>query len=153
MSSSEYEKEDLKRGVDYIGVNVVFFCHDGQGRVLLSRRSRNCRDECGLWDCGAGSMEHGETFDEAVKREVLEEYLVEPEEIEYVASRNVLRDNGGTPTHWVANLHVVKVDPAEVGIGEPDKIDELGWFRPDEFPAELHSMVPPHFAVVKHQII
>jgi ADP-ribose pyrophosphatase YjhB (NUDIX family) len=44
-------------------------------------RSKNCRDEQGCWDCGGGSMEFGETFEETVKREVEEEYGVVPIEI------------------------------------------------------------------------
>src|SRR3990167_9245093 len=92
-------KHDLKRGVDYIGVNVVFFCHDGNGNILLHKRSQLCRDEQGRWDSGAGSMEFGESFNEAIVREVAEEYAVKPKSIEYISSKSVVRDNNGTSTH------------------------------------------------------
>jgi RNase adaptor protein for sRNA GlmZ degradation len=33
----------------------------------------------------------------------------------------------------------VQVDPATVAIGEPHKIDEIGWFTSDNLPDTLHS--------------
>jgi 8-oxo-dGTP diphosphatase len=135
----DYKKMDLKRGVDYIGVNCAFFCHDNDNRFLMHKRSQKCRDEQGCWDNGAGSMEHGETFEETVRREVLEEYGVEPIEIQYVLTKNVLRDNNGQKTHWVKNLHWVLIDRDQVKNNDPEKIDEIGWFTFDNLPEPLHS--------------
>lgn len=56
-------KIDVKRGVDCIGVTCIFLCHDGNKRVLLHKRSVNCRDEHGRWDCGGGALEFGEEFE------------------------------------------------------------------------------------------
>ncbi len=152
MELATYQKLDAKRGVDYIGVTVVFFCHDGNGRILLHKRSSNCRDEQGRWDCGGGSMEFGEDFEAAVRREVLEEYCADPIEVKLVRAKNVLRSNNGTPTHWIAVLHAVEVDPSKVGIGEPGKMDEIGWFSHNDLPEPLHSMLDPHFDAVRHEI-
>ena len=149
QNSPEYKKADLKRGVDYIGVNCVFWCHDAGGRVLMHRRSKNCRDEQGTWDCGGGSMEFGESFEDSVRREVLEEYGVEPLEIEYVTTKNVLRTHNGTPTHWIKNLHWVLVDPKKVRNGDPEKIDEIGWFELDHLPSPLHSQIKIEVEVIK----
>lgn len=120
------------------GVSCVFVCHDGGGRVLLARRSAGARDEPGTWDCGAGALEFGETFEVAVAREVGEEYGVRPLGIERIGVRNVLR---GDPvdSHWVAVVFAVRVEPGEVRIGEPHKFDALGWFGQDALPAPLHS--------------
>lgn len=120
------------------GVSCVFVCHDGGGRVLLARRSAGARDEPGTWDCGAGALEFGETFEAAVAREVGEEYGVRPLDIERIGVRNVLR---GDPvdSHWVAVVFAVRVEPGEVRIGEPHKFDALGWFGSDELPGPLHS--------------
>ncbi|MFJ6751085.1 NUDIX domain-containing protein [Streptomyces sp. NPDC091266] len=119
-------------------VSCVFVCHDGAGRVLLARRGRGARDEPGTWDCGAGALEFGETFEAAVTREVGEEYGARPLAIERIGVRNVLR---GDPvvTHWVAVVFAVRVLPGEVAIGEPEKFDALEWFAPDALPAPLHS--------------
>jgi 8-oxo-dGTP diphosphatase len=119
-------------------VSCVFVCHDGAGRVLLARRGTGARDEPGAWDTGAGALEHGESFADAVRREVREEYSAEAQQIETIGVRNVLR--GGS--HWVAIVSAVRVDPAAVSIGEPHKFDELGWFALDALPEPMHTQLP-----------
>ena len=119
-------------------VSVVFVCQDDRGRILLARRGPGARDEPGSWDCGAGALEFGETFEQAVTREVTEEYATRPERIELRGVRNVLRGD----SHWVAVVFRVRVDPAAVSIGEPHKFDALGWFHADDLPEPLHSQLP-----------
>ncbi|MFB4273428.1 NUDIX domain-containing protein [Nonomuraea sp. GTA35] len=120
-------------------VSCVFICHDGDGRVLLARRGAGARDEPGTWDCGAGALEYGESFETAVAREVGEEYTTRPLEIATIGVRNVLREEPSS--HWVAVIFAVRVDPAEAAIGEPHKFDELGWFSPDALPYPMHSQL------------
>ncbi len=126
-------------------VSVVFVCEDGDGRILLARRGPGARDEPGSWDCGAGALEFGEAFEEAVRREVGEEYATAPARVELRGVRNVLRDD--PPSHWVALVFRVRVDRAGVALGEPHKFDALGWFRPDELPSPVHSQLPATLAV------
>lgn len=140
---------DLKKGVDFIGVTCVFYCHDGKGNLLMHKRSKNCRDEHGRWDCGSGSMEHGEIFEEAVKREIKEEYCVTPKKIQFCGVNNVLRFHKKKRTHWVALLFVALVDPKKCKIGEPEKMDEIGWFPLTKLPKPLHSMIRPHLKMVR----
>src|SRR3989338_5752465 len=141
-SNSEKNKQKyLSPGVDYIGVTCVFYCHDGNGHLLLHKRSQKCRDERGAWDCGGGTMGFGETFESAVRREIKEEYCVRPTKLTFCGVTNVLRKNGKTKTHWVALIFAAKVDPKKVKIGEPDKMEEIGWFRTNKLPRHLHSML------------
>lgn len=142
-------KKELARGVDYIGVCCVFWCHDAEGRVLMHKRSNKCRDEQGRWDCGAGSMEFGETFEDTVRREVMEEYGAVALGIQYITTRNVLREHNGQTTHWIKNLHWVLIDPAHVTNKEPEKIDELGWFTLDKLPSPLHSQIILEVGIIK----
>jgi 8-oxo-dGTP pyrophosphatase MutT (NUDIX family) len=140
---------DLKKGVDFIGVTCVFFCHDGQGNLLMHKRSKNCRDEIGRWDTGSGSMEFGETPEQAVVREIGEEYCVKPKKLQLCGVRNVLRMNGGTTTHWIAFLFVAFVDPKKVSIGEPEKMEELFWFRLAKLPKPLHSAFKDQLKMIR----
>ena len=121
-------------------VSCVFACHDGTGRLLLARRGGGARDEPGTWDIGAGALEFGETFEAAVTREVGEEYSTQPLQITMLGVRNVLRHE--PPSHWVAVVFAVRVDPGTVAIGEPHKFDRIGWFTTDALPAPLHSQLP-----------
>lgn len=138
-------KVHVKRGVDCIGVGCIFVCHDGNNRVLLHKRSLQARDEQGRWDCGGGALEFGESFVDAVRREVREEYCAEARDISLFGTHNVLRDNNGIPTHWVVLTFAVHVDPAEVKIGEPHKMDDIGWFTLGALPAPLHSQIQKDF--------
>ncbi|MFG1606686.1 NUDIX domain-containing protein [Actinoplanes sp. NPDC049265] len=127
-------------------VSCVFVCHDEAGRVLLARRSAGARDEPGAWDCGAGAIEFGETFEQAVAREVTEEYGTAPRSIELRGVRNILR--AAPASHWVAVIFAVGVDRDAVRIGEPHKFDELGWFDRDHLPEPRHSQLSDTLAVV-----
>lgn len=134
-------KTDARRGIDHIGVTVCFVVHDGAGNILLQKRSQKCRDEKGRWDIGGGALEFGEKLSDAVRREVYEELRTDVLDIKFLFSFEALRDNDGTPTHWIAMSHAVKVDPKKVKNGEPNKIDELGWFTMANLPEPLHSQM------------
>jgi 8-oxo-dGTP pyrophosphatase MutT (NUDIX family) len=126
-------------------VSCVFVCHDGTGRILLARRAAGARDEPGTWDTGAGALEFGETFEAAVAREVREEYSTEPLDLTFLGVRNVVRTD--PPSHWVAVVFAVRLDPNTVAIGEPQKFDALGWFTRDNLPEPTHSQLAPALAL------
>ena len=140
---------DLRKGVDFIGVTCVFYCHDGHGNLLMHKRSKNCRDEQGRWDPGSGSMEFGETFLQTAKREIQEEYGVIPKNLKLWAVNNALRWHGKTRTHWIAALFTAEVDPRKAKIGEPEKMDDIGWFPIDKLPRPLHSMTRKHLKMIR----
>ena len=60
----------MKIGIDCIGISTSFYCHDGEGKWLLHKRSDKCRDEKGTWDSGGGKVEVGLTLDENVLKEI-----------------------------------------------------------------------------------
>ena len=133
------DKKDLRRGIDHIGVSASFIIHDGSGRILLQKRGANARDENGNWDVGGGAIEFGESINEAVTREIKEELCVEPLDVRFLTVYDAFRTHNGKKTHWIAIMHAVKVDPKEVKIGEPEKIEEIDWFTSDSLPSPLHS--------------
>lgn len=134
MTSSSFRK-----GIDYIGVTIAFIVHDGQGRILLQKRSSNTRDENGRWDIGGGAVEFGEASIDTVSREIQEELCVKPQNIRFLTTYDAFRKQNDLDTHWVALVYTAEVIPGEVKIGEPHKIDELGWFTSDNLPSPLHS--------------
>lgn len=116
----------MNQGLDHIGVSIVFCCHDGDGRFILAKRSDKCRDEMSRWDVGSGVLHHGETVENALRREVKEEYCTDSKEIISLGYRDVRRhDHNGQQTHWIGLDHLVLVDSSQVAIGESEKIDAL----------------------------
>jgi len=136
----------MLKGIDYPGITVVYLCHDGQGNYVLNKRSKNCRDEHGKWDCGGEAVEFGETRTTTLRRGVLTEYGTDIISFEELGCRDVLREEKGVKTHWIAFDYLVLVDREKVINGEPDKFDEIGWFTLDNFPQPRHSEFPRFLA-------
>ncbi len=132
----------MKTGEDYTGVAVCYFCHDGQGNFLLSKRGKNSRDEHGTWDPGGGRVEFGDTILDTLRKETKEEYCAAIVKQEFLGYREVFREHNGKKTHWLVFDFKVLVDPKEVKNGEPHKLDEVKWFTLDTLPAPLHSQMP-----------
>ena len=132
----------MLKGIDFPGVTVVFFCHDGNGNVLLSKRSTACRDEHGTWDPGGGSIEFGQSIEETLRREITEEYCTDVLDYEFLGFREMHREHAGRKTHWIALDFKVLVDRSKVKNGEPHKFDALEWFTPATLPHPLHSQFP-----------
>lgn len=132
----------MKKGVECIGIAVVYFCHDGAGNVLLAQRSKNARDEIGRWDIGGGAVEFGENIEETVRKEIKEEYSTDVKKLEFLGFRDVHREQNGLSTHWVTLDFKVLVNRSTAKIGEPHKFDNLGWFTLDTLPSPVHSQLP-----------
>lgn len=143
------EGTDLRRGIDHIGVGVPIIVHDGKGRILLMKRGPKARDEQGKWDVCGGAVEFGESIDEAVRRELMEELCTEPLDIEFITAYDAHREHEGSKTHWVQIVHTALVNPSKVKIGEPHKIAEIGWFTSENLPSPRHSQFPKTFGAVK----
>ncbi len=128
----------MQKGIDYIGVGISFICHDGKGNYLMSKRSKNCRDEHGKWDFGGGSVDFGFTLEETVLKEVKEEYGVRPIFYKILGPKDVFRKQKGKKTHWISTDFLVLVDREKVKNNEPHKFDEIGWFKLNKLPKSLH---------------
>lgn len=131
--------EEAKIGIDYIGITTPFYCHDGNGNLLMHKRSSQCRDEQGRWDTGSGKLEFGISLGENVLKEIEEEYGCHGELREQLPAHDIFRVQNGIDTHWLAVPFFVRVNPEEVKNGEPHKIEEIGWFTLDALPDPLHT--------------
>jgi 8-oxo-dGTP diphosphatase len=129
-------------GTDHIGITIVYFCHDGQGNVLLAKRSNNCRDEHGCWDIGGGGLEFGDTVEDTLRKEIEEEYGTDVLAYEFLGYRDVHREHNGKRTHWIALDFKVHVDRAKAKNNEPHKFDAVEWFPVGSYPNPLHSQLP-----------
>lgn len=137
------------KGIDYTGVTIVYICHDGEGNILMNKRSTNCRDEHGRWDIGGGGLEFGDKIVDTLRKEIKEEYCTDVLDHEFLGYRDVHREHKGIQTHWVALDFKVKIDKSKVQNGEPDKFEEVKWFKSNELPEFTHSQFPRFLE--KHQ--
>jgi len=121
----------MKKGVDFIGVGVGAVIINNEGRVFLSKRGKNARNEYGKWEFPGGSVEFGDTIEDTIVREMREEYGVEIEVIELLGVNNhIIPDEN---QHWVSPCFIAKIVQGEPRILESGKCDEIGWF-------ELHEV-------------
>lgn len=111
---------------------------DPQGRVLLGRRSGVSYGN-GLWGLPGGHVEPGEGLAEAAVREVLEEVgvRVDPSALRALGvSRYDLEGVQGADFFF----------SAEVWEGTPGPLagtSEVGWFAPQDLPADALPWLPP----------
>ena len=132
----------MKKGTDYTGVTICYFCHDGAGKFLMNFRSKNCRDEHERWDNGAGGLEFGDGVEETLRKEIMEEYCTEVIKFEFLGFRELHREHEGRQTHWISLDFKVQVDPLTVRNGEPHKFEKIEWFTLDTIPSPTHSQFP-----------
>jgi 8-oxo-dGTP diphosphatase len=142
----------MKKGLDYTGITVVYFCHDGEGNFLLSKRSKNCRDEQGRWDQGGGGIEFGDGVIDTLKKEIEEEYCTDILDYEFLGYRDVHREHEDAKTHWISLDFKVFVDRGKVKIGEPHKFDDLQWFTLKNLPEPVHSQFPTFLELYREKL-
>ena len=142
----------MKKGEDYTGVTIIYVCHDDNDKILLSKRSTNCRDEHGTWDCGGGGLEFGDTVENTLRKEIKEEYCTDVLGFDFLGYRDVHRENNGKKTHWIALVFKVEIDVSKVKNGEPHKFDDIGWFDKDSLPSQLHSQLLVYLDMYKNKI-
>lgn len=141
----------MQKGIDYIGVAIVYFCHDGKGNFIMAKRSQNARDEKGRWDIGGGGLEFGDTVENTLKKEIAEEYCTDVLNFEFLGYRDVHREHEGKKTHWIGLDFKVLVEKDKVKIGEPHKFDDLKWFTLENFPKDCHSQFGEFLRLYKHK--
>lgn len=110
-------------------VFVSAILHDGKGKLMMAKRGGQARDRHGEWEFGGGSLEEGETLEEALIRETREELSVELTDIQQLYTHDFVRESGT----WIGVFYLCRVNPEQVLIAEP-VYDEIGWFDPDDLP-------------------
>ncbi len=117
-------------GIDHIGVGVGAAIFNDHNQVLLTLRGKAAKNEVGTWEIPGGAVEFGETFAQALKREVKEELAVDIEVGELVnICDHLIPDEH---QHWVSPTYLCTITSGQPTIMEPEKCEEIGWFTLDE---------------------
>jgi len=126
---------ELKAGKDFIGVGCGVFLINDNEEVLLLKRSKNSKNEKGYWNKVGGEVEFGEKLEDALRRETKEELNIEIDDIEFLSvTDHILSEE---KQHWVGFNYMAKIMSGTPKIMEPDKCDEMKWFRFDRMPDKL----------------
>jgi len=119
---------ELPRPLVAIGIYIV----NDKGQVLLGKRKGSHGD--GEFSTPGGHLEFGESFEEAAKKEVLEETGLEIGKIELFNVRNTLRYTKSDNKHYVTLSVKTKHLGGEVEVMEPDKHESWDWYEVNDLP-------------------
>lgn len=120
----------MKRGIDYIGVGVGAAIFNDEGKLFITKRGKAAKNERGKWEIPGGSVEFGETFEDAIKREIKEELGVEIIIIELLGiCDHIIPDEH---QHWVSPTYICTISRGTPKILEPAKCEAVGWFDIEE---------------------
>lgn len=128
-------RDSMKKGIDFIGVGVGALIFNREGKVFLARRGPKARNESGKWDFPGGSVEFGEKLEDAIKREIKEEFNMDIEVIDFLEVCNHIIPE--EKQHWVSPTFIARIVSGEPRIMEQEKNDKIGWFPIDKTPRPL----------------
>ena len=131
MSSARAETSERKGGAPRVGVGVLLV--DDEQRVLLTLRRR--APEAGCWSILGGKLDFLEKLSDGALREAREEAGVEVELLRLLCVTDHLLPQEGQ--HWIAPAYLGRVVRGEAQNREPEKTEEVRWFRMDEVPENL----------------
>jgi ADP-ribose pyrophosphatase YjhB (NUDIX family) len=102
---------------------------DDAGRLLLVLRGRE--PAAGLWSIPGGKVEPGESLEEALRREVLEETALDVVVEEYAGT--VERDAPAGDVFVIHDYRAALAPGADpTAVRAADDAADVGWFTPDE---------------------
>jgi len=115
-----------------VGV-AVFVRHEGRFLMGLRRGSHGT----GTWSLPGGHVEHGESFQAAAAREVLEETGVAIGAIRVGAITNDFFPE--SDKHYLTVWAVADLGGGTPQVREPDKFTDLTWVSPESLPSPLFA--------------
>ena len=123
----------MRKGIDYIGVGVGAVILNDEDKFFLAKRGNDTRNERHKWEFPGGSVEFGEKINDAVRREILEEYafLIRVERLIDVVDHIIPHEN----QHGVSPTFLCRFRSGVPRIREPHKCEQIAWFSLPEIPA------------------
>lgn len=138
-----------------LGIAVDALIVDSNLRWLLQRRGAACRDEIGMLEGPGGAVDDGESFREALSREICEEAGdgVQIEVVRFLEGRLVPPDRSVADSkHWLVMSYLCFLQRGEPRITEPAKNAGFIFARPEELnPNELSKSARSSWAWLRNK--
>ncbi len=119
--------KNLRKGIDFIGIGSGAMIFNNIGQVFLAQRGKKARNEKGCWDFPGGSVEFNEKCEDAVIREIKEEYGFNIKILELLEVVNHIIPN--EKQHWVSPTFIAKYKSGQPKILEPEKCYQIKWIN------------------------
>lgn len=130
LTIKSVKKSAIKIGADVIGFGVGAFIFNDENKVLLTLRGEHAKNEVGKWEIPGGSIEFGETIEQAIKREIKEELGIEIEVKRMLQLADHLIPD--EHQHWISPTYICAIVSGTPEIKEPLKCEKIGWFTLEE---------------------
>ena len=103
------------------------------GKTLLALRKGS--HGAGEYAFPGGHLEFGESFEQAAKRETLEESGITIKNVQFATTTNDIYNN--EEKHYITIFLISEYDHGEARIMEPEKASEMDWFEWKDLPSPL----------------
>ncbi|QTN31456.1 HAD hydrolase-like protein [Akkermansiaceae bacterium] len=118
-----FDKRKADRPVATVGALI----HDGAGKILMIRTHKWSNK----WGIPGGKIERGETCEDALRREMMEETALEISDIRFVmVQESIDSPQFIRPEHFLLINYIAKADSHEVTLN--DEAEEYAWVTPDD---------------------
>jgi 8-oxo-dGTP diphosphatase len=129
-------------GIERLNVAAVLF--NDQGKMLIAQRSATKKYLPNVWHIPGGQIDTGETVEEALRREVKEEFNLEISEV--VADTEIVHDYLGHGDQKSRTLFIVAKSQGEITLDHENQaykyIDK----------SEINEYLEPFVQEVNHQV-
>lgn len=131
-----------------ISRHVYIVIRDPDGNFLLQQRCMKKKSNPGKWTWAAtGHVDAGESYDEAAKRELLEEVGLQSK-IKLLDKIRTSHTNKYGLVDCFISVYTGTISRDEKITVEPDEVERTKWFSPDE----LHALVTDTPDLVTHNM-
>jgi 8-oxo-dGTP diphosphatase len=116
---------------DHPWVGVDNIIQNEEGKIILIKRSKESVTYPDFWGLVGGFIDWGETVEQALKREAMEEVGVEIEVIKF-CGRYYDGPERSPDRTIIALPHLCRIVKGEPKANQPEEIQEVRWFKPAE---------------------